>query len=116
MDSMQIQRSGSSGVGTTQMKKAIRALEVGVREADVLKQFDYRGVPFSVHPTVNFGEERVLLGVASPRFCVQLQRGDVVSIAFGVEWASIARTGYAVQSKDELTGENTNIIEDFYFP
>jgi len=101
---------------SNQMRKVIRNLKIGISEAETLKGFVYKGIPFSVHPVVNFGKERVLLGLASPTFDTRLKLGDIVSIAFGVDGANIARTGFAVFSNDDFSGKKSDIVETFYFP
>ncbi|HEB31927.1 MAG TPA: M24 family metallopeptidase [Spirochaetes bacterium] len=101
---------------SNQMKAIIESLEVGMSEADAISHFDYRGVPFNVHPVVNFGTRRVLLGLASPSFGVRLEAGDPVSIGLSVEGTSIARTGLAVNSGEDFKGARINIINEFYNP
>lgn len=101
---------------SNQMKTIIESLEVGMSEADAISHFDYRGIPFNVHPVVNFGTRRVLLGLASPSFRVRLDEGDPVSIGLSIEGTSIARAGLAVNSGDDFKGERKNIIDEFYNP
>ena len=101
---------------SNQMKAIIESLEIGMSEADAISHFDYRGIPFNVHPVVNFGTRRVLLGLASPSFSVRLQAGDPVSIGLSVEGTSIARTGFAVRSGDDFKGTRKNIVDEFYYP
>jgi Xaa-Pro aminopeptidase len=101
---------------SNQMKTIIESLEIGMSEADAISHFDYRGIPFNVHPVVNFGTRRVLLGLASPSFSVRLEAGDPVSIGLSVEGTSIARAGLAVKSGDDFKGARKNIIDEFYNP
>jgi hypothetical protein len=101
---------------SNQMKAIIESLEIGMTEADAVSHFSYRGIPFIIHPVVNFGTNRVLLGLASPLCNVHLKYGDPVSIGFCIEGSSIARTGLAVRSKDDFQGARKNIIEEFYDP
>lgn len=101
---------------SNQMKKVINSLKIGISEVEVLSVFDFKGIPFVFHPCVNFGPERVLLGVASPSFSRNLKLGDVVTIALGVEGSAITRTGYAVSSIDDFSDSMKDIINDFYFP
>jgi len=101
---------------SNQMKRIIENLTVEMSEVEAFENFNYKGIPFNVHPVVLFGTERVRLGLASPSYNRNLQRGDMVSIGFGVEGANIARTGYAVSSKDEYPNTKKEIIDEFYFP
>jgi Xaa-Pro aminopeptidase len=101
---------------SNQMKRAIYSLKIGMSEADCASTFEYKGIPFTYHPVVSFGTSRVMLGLSSPRFDVQLKEGDAVTIAFGVEGANLARTGFAVGSAAGFTGPRADIVEDFYFP
>ena len=94
----------------------LKTLRPGITETKLASSFEYRGFPFPSHPVVSFGEEAVLLGLASPRPSVALKSGDPVSIAFGVQGANLARTGLAVSSAKELLGNRKGIVEEFYFP
>ncbi len=99
-----------------QMRKVLHNLRVGMNEAELAGSFEYRGLPFSAHPVVSFGDKAVLLGLASPNLCNRLHLGDSVNVAFGVQGANIARTGIAVFSADDFAGPRRNILEDFYYP
>ncbi len=101
---------------SNQMARIIDGLEPGISESEAMSLFDYRGIPFVIHPVVNFGRDRVLLGLASPSFSRRLEPGDPVSVGFCVPGASIARTGFAVQSEKDFHGPLKDIIEAFYFP
>jgi len=117
VDEHDIARSESMGnYLSNQMKNVINNLEPGISEAEALSAFRYLGLPFTVHPVVNFGTQRVLMGLASPSFERRLELGDPVSIAFGLEGANIARTGYAVSSEQEFSKSRKDIVEDFFFP
>ncbi|MBE3142833.1 MAG: M24 family metallopeptidase, partial [Planctomycetes bacterium] len=99
-----------------EMRRLLGGLRIGISETQLLATMRYRGFPFSAHPVVGFGAERVMLGLASPIPDSYLKRGDAVNLAIGVEGANIARTGCAVASDSEFTGERKNIVDDFYFP
>jgi hypothetical protein len=101
---------------SSEMRRLIGSLRLGMSETDCISEFNYLGVPFSCHPVVNFGTERVLLGLSSPTPASKLERGETLSIAFGVEGANIARTGCAVESQAEFTGARKDILSNFYFP
>ncbi len=101
---------------SNQVKKIMRSMHIGMCETDTLSSFDFKGIPFVVHPTVGFGIERVLMGLTSPSANVELQEGDPVNIGFAIEGASIARTGLAVSSIEELNAIDNSILNDFYFP
>lgn len=101
---------------SNQMKNVISNLKVGIRETELASYFKYRGIPFSTHSIINFGTDRVLMGLASPSFNRYLKRGDIINVAFGVPGANVARTGYAVTSIKDFTKRRQNIIEDFYYP
>ena len=98
------------------MARIIDGLEPGLSESEAMSLFDYRGIPFVIHPVVNFGRDRVLLGLASPSFSRKLKHGDPVRVGFCVSGASIARTGFAVYSEKDFKGPLKDIIEAFYFP
>ena len=53
---------------SNQMKAIIESLEVGMSEADAISHFDYRGVPFNVHPVVNFGTQAGAFRACKPFF------------------------------------------------
>lgn len=101
---------------SNQMKKVIKGLKIGMTESDAVSDFDYRGIPFTVHPVVNFGTSRVHLGLASPLLNKILQKGEAVSLSLVVEGASIARAGFAVSSEKEFDADKNDIISEFYFP
>ncbi len=101
---------------SNQMIKLIQNLDIGISESELLLNFEYKGVTFIYHPIVNFGTDRVLLGLANPTFEKKLKKGDAVSIAIGVSGANVARTGFAVHSQDDFIGDRKDIIEDFYYP
>jgi len=101
---------------SNQVRMILRSISVGMRETDILSHFNFKGIPFIVHPSVGFGTERVLMGLTSPSGNVVLRKGDPVNIGFAIEGASVARTGFAVSSRSELNEVSKTIVEDFYFP
>lgn len=101
---------------SNQMKKLIQSLDIGLSESELLTNFEYKGIPFNYHPVVHFGTDRVLLGLAHSTFDRKLKKGDAVSIAVGLSGSNVARTGIAVYSQDDFSGETEGIVEDFYYP
>jgi len=104
------------GYLSEEVRTVLRSLRPGVTETEAASVFRHRGLPFSAHPVVSFGDEAVLLGLSSPDPSHVLRQGDPVNVAFGVRGANVARTGLAVSSRQELGQARSSIVEDFYFP
>jgi hypothetical protein len=101
---------------SNQMKTLLTKLDVGISEVELISNFKYKGIPFVYHPVVNFGTDRVLLGLAHPTFNRQLKIGDTISIAIGVSGANVARTGIAASSKEDFFRARKRIIDEYYYP
>ncbi|MCL4831664.1 MAG: M24 family metallopeptidase [Caldilineaceae bacterium] len=82
------------------MRRALRALQPGVSEIEVMRAAQHPGLPNSMHPIIISGP-RTGLALASPSMRV-MQLGDPVSCAMGVWGALNARAGFLVHDASEL--------------
>jgi len=98
------------------VKKVIRNLKPGISEIEASQYLNIDGDPLSAHVNINFGAERVLLGLASPGYERKLQIGDVINIALGYRHSMVARTGLYARNEKEVPINMSDIVQNFYIP
>jgi hypothetical protein len=86
----------------------LRHFREGVREDELEKYLDSRGLPLACHRTIRFGEKakRSLTGPSPNRAAL----GDTFSMSFGVIGSLTARAGALVHEPNELPAA----LRDFY--
>ncbi|MEA4882735.1 MAG: aminopeptidase P family N-terminal domain-containing protein [Clostridia bacterium] len=98
------------------VNRVLKGLREGISALEASALFGYAGYPpLSCHLTMSFGE-RAMLGLASPSPGNKLKIGDFVNFGYGVWGANMARSGFAVENKDQLASETTGVVEDLYIP
>jgi len=95
-------------VASEGVRAALQNLAVGVREDELERHMDSRGLPLSCHRMVGFGE-KAKRGLASASDNTS-GPGDAFTTAFGVTGALTSRAGFIASSPDDLPGE----ARDFY--
>jgi len=78
------------------LKPGISEIETGNGVADLR--------PVSVHPMINFGPEKVRIGVGSPTSRI-LRQGEVAGVCYGVRGSLTSRVGIAAQSESRVAPE-----------
>lgn len=96
------------------MRRALRALQPGVAEIEVMRAAQHPGLPNSMHPIVISGP-RAGLALASPSMR-RLELGDPVSCAMGVWGALNARAGFLVHQADELPAAIADYVDRLVKP
>lgn len=89
------------------MLKALDALDENVRELDIAKYMNPRGLPLSCHTNVSSGI-RTRTGLVSPSG-KRIEKGDPVTLCWAMRGALSCRSGYAVHNAKELP----NHIQDY---
>ena len=98
------------------VRRVLKGLREGISALEASALFGYAGYPpLSCHITMSFGE-RAMLGLASPSPANKLRIGDFVNFGYGVWGANMARSGFAVEDKDQLSSDATGVVEDLYIP
>jgi len=98
----------AASVTSDSVRGALAALAPGVR-ADVLAdRFEHRGLPFSAHAMVNFGD-KVRRGLSSPT-AQTAELGAPYQIALGLRGSLTCRSGAIARSRDDLAPE----VADFF--
>jgi len=85
----------SSGV-----RRLLFGLEPGLTEQQAVRLLEWNGMPLSCHLMLTAGP-RAALGLLSPSDRM-IERGDPLTVAFGVWGALNCRAGFLVESADEL--------------
>ena len=98
------------------VKNVIWNLKPGISEIEASQYLTIDGDPLSAHVNVNFGAERVLMGLASPGYERKLQIGDVINIALGYRHSMVARTGLYTRDEKEVPNSMRDIVQNFYIP
>jgi hypothetical protein len=90
----------ASCVTSEGVRRLLRHLRVGVREQDLEKYLDSRGLPLSCHRMVGFGE-KAKRGLASPS-ARRAKLGDAYTTGFGVTGALTCRAGVVARTEKDL--------------
>lgn len=88
--------------------QALRQLKIGVREKDLARCYDCRGLTLTCHPMLSFGE-KVRRALSSPSDNAA-QLGQPYTMAFGIEGGLTARAGMIASDPGDLTAE----LKEFY--
>jgi hypothetical protein len=90
----------------------LRNVRVGVREDELERELDSRGLTLSCHRMVGFGE-KARRGLASASSNIA-RRGDALTTAFGVAGALTCRAGAVAAGHDEMPPEIGDFYERFF--
>jgi len=82
------------------VKQLLAALRPGLTEQDAVRLLGWNGMPLSCHLMLTAGP-RAWLGLLSPSDRT-IERGDPLTVAFGVWGALTCRAGFVVEDADEL--------------
>lgn len=82
------------------LRNALAGVRPGLSELDVVRLMRLNGLPWSVHLMMSSGP-RAKYGLPSPSLR-KLERGDPVTMAFGVHGGLNARAGFLVADESEL--------------
>lgn len=99
----------SSGV-----RNLLFGLEPGISEQEAVRLLEWNGAPLSCHLMLTAGE-RARLGLLSPDDRT-IERGDPLTVAYGIWGALNCRAGWVVQSADELPDSISDYVERLVGP
>lgn len=98
------------------VRRVLKGLKPGMSALEASALLGYAGCPpLSCHITMSFGD-RALLGLASPSPSNKLKTGDYINFGYGVWGANMARSGFAVEDKEQLAVESRDVLEKLYIP
>ncbi len=98
------------------VRRVLKGLKPGMSALEASTLLGYAGCPpLSCHITMSFGD-RAMLGLASPSPGNKLKTGDYINFGYGVWGANMARSGFAVEDKDQLAVEARDVVEKLYIP
>ena len=97
------------------MINILKGLKPGISELEASINARYDAMPTNVFPLVNFGEEHVKLGLRSPDYR-KLEKGDIITIDYGVRGSLICRSGLAVYDKSGIPANLKDSVNEFFKP
>lgn len=92
----------AAGVASEGVLALMRHVQPGVREDELERQLDSRGLPLTCHPMVGFGD-KVRRGLASAS-ANRARLGDAFTTAFGVAGGLTCRAGVVAHGPQDLDG------------
>ena len=96
------------------VRNVLANIEPGMSELAAARLIGMNGLPQSAHPMLTAGK-RASFGLPSPSLDV-IQRGDPVTVAYGVHGALNARAGFLVEDASELPEEIGDYLEKLVAP
>ena len=96
------------------VRRLIRGLEPGLREAEAVALLEWNGMPLSCHLMLTSGE-RATFGLLSPGDR-RIERGDRFTVAFGIWGALNCRAGFVVEDAGELSNGIGDYVERLVAP
>lgn len=96
------------------VRNVLAGVEPGMTELGAARLLGMNGLPHSAHPMLTAGR-RAPYGLPSPSLDV-IQRGDPVTVAYGVHGALNARAGFLVEDASELPADIQDYVERLVAP
>ena len=96
------------------VRNVLANIEPGMSELAAARLLGMNGLPHSAHPMLSAGK-RAFFGLPSPSLDV-IQRGDPVTVAYGVHGALNARAGFLVEDASELPTEIGDYVDKLVAP
>lgn len=98
----------AAATASSGLRAVLERIRPGVRERDLERHYDSRGLTLSCHRMLSFGE-KARRGLASPG-SRRAALGDVYTAAFGVTGGLLSRGGVVARSPDDVPAE----LREFY--
>ncbi|MDR3494963.1 MAG: M24 family metallopeptidase [Ancalomicrobiaceae bacterium] len=99
---------------STGVRNVLFGVKPGMRESEAARLIGYNGMPMSAHLMLSSGP-RASYGLPSPSAKV-IERGEPLTVAYGVWGALNARAGFMVASADELPAGIRDYVEKLVAP
>ncbi|MGH9892328.1 MAG: aminopeptidase P family N-terminal domain-containing protein, partial [bacterium] len=96
------------------VRRLLFGLEPGTTEQEAVRLLGWNGMPLSCHLMLTAGP-RAALGLLSPSDR-PIERGDPLTVAFGIWGALNCRAGFVVESADELPPPISDYVERLVAP
>ena len=96
------------------VRNLLFGLRPGLSEREAVRLLEWNGWPLSCHLMLTAGE-RARFGLLSPGDR-RIERGDPLTVAFGIWGALNCRAGFVVEGADELPGGITDYVERLVAP
>jgi hypothetical protein len=96
------------------VRRLLFGLRPGMTEREAVRLLDWDGTPLSCHLMLTAGP-RASLGLLSPGDR-PIERGDPVTVAFGIWGALTCRAGFVVEDASELPAERADYLERLVGP
>lgn len=96
------------------LRNVLFGVKPGMSEYDAVRLMQLNGMPWSAHLMLSSGE-RARFGLPSPSSKI-MQRGEPVTMAYGVWGALNARAGFLVENSNELPAEIRDYVEKLVAP
>jgi hypothetical protein len=96
------------------VRRLLRNLRPGLTEAEAVRLLDWDGTPLSCHLMLTAGP-RAALGLLSPSDR-EIERGDPLTVAFGIWGALTCRAGFMVEDAAELPADIADYVERLVAP
>ena len=96
------------------VREMLDRIKPGMTEFEAVRMMGLNGMPLSCHVMCSTGQ-RVRSGLSSPSMRV-IQRGDPLTVAFGLRGSLICRQGYMVEGQEELAQIQPGYLENVCIP
>ena len=96
--------------------RCLKNLKPGVSEIHASEALTLDGDPLATHPNVNFGDQRVALGIASPTYHNTLAYGELVSVGYGLRGSLVHRSAFYARDISEIPSERRAYIDELVKP
>lgn len=96
------------------VRNVLAGIEPGMTELQAARLIGMNGLPHSAHPMLS-GGKRASFGLPTPTLDV-LQRGDPVTVAYGVHGALNCRAGFLAESAADLAAGIQDYVERLVAP
>ncbi|MGX9146028.1 aminopeptidase P family N-terminal domain-containing protein [Mesorhizobium sp. 128a] len=96
------------------LRNVLRGIEPGMSELQAARLMGINGLPLCCHPMLSTGK-RAAYGLPSPRLDI-VERGDPITMAYGIQGSLNARAGFLVESAAELPREINDYVDKLVAP
>ena len=93
----------------------LKGLKPGITELEASQNARFDAWPICMFPIINFGADRVQLGLSSPGHR-ELKEGDIITLCYGIRGSLVSKSGLAVSGVEKVPENLTDFVEDFYQP
>lgn len=94
----------------------IKNIKPGMREVEAAELLCFDGQPLTMHPTINFGDKHVAVGLGSSRYDKKLDYGLAMGVGYGLRGCLVHKSGMYIRSKNDLPEEKKDFLDSLLKP